>query len=155
MKLLTLKIIIPLTIILFAIVTKWWYVLVVDGPDEILTGFPLPFVCSGWHTSMSLQIFVTEFIIDLLTYFVFSFVIIFFIDRFLTKIKTYKIITIGLYTLTGLIIIAASLIASNPDNRFKLKRNFDMEVMATGHRFFWQKVKPPDFYKYYPERKEE
>ncbi len=29
-----------LTIIYFFLITKWWYVLVIDGTDEIMYGFP-------------------------------------------------------------------------------------------------------------------
>src|SRR5678815_3945633 len=104
MKSLTLKIVVPLTIISFATFTKWWYTLPVDAPDTMFTGFPFPFVCDGWHTSLSLQIFVTEFIADLLTYFLFWFIVIFSVNRFVIKFKIHKAITIGLWTLSGLII---------------------------------------------------
>lgn len=55
MKQLTLKLIIPLTVISFAIFTKWWYALPADAPDTMFHGFPFPFVCEGWHSSMTLQ----------------------------------------------------------------------------------------------------
>ncbi|MBP0613959.1 hypothetical protein J8J42_13040 [Chryseobacterium sp. cx-311] len=151
MKQLTLKLVIPLTVISFATFTKWWYVLPVDAPDTMFSGFPLPFVCEGWHTSLSLQIFVTEFTIDLLTYFLFWLALVFCIDRFLTKIIPHKILTITLWTLTGLVIIGSGLIASNPDNIFYVKRPFDMETMETGYKFIWQYTERPDYYKYHPE----
>lgn len=151
MKSLTLKIVIPLTIISFATLTKWWYTLPVDAPDTMFTGFPFPFVCNGWHTSLSLQIFVTEFLADLLTYFLFWFIVIFTINRFVVKFKNYKAITIGLWTLSGLIIAFATLLASNKDNLFFVKRPFKMEVMETGFKFGWQHVERPNFYKYHPE----
>ena len=61
-----LTLVLPLTIILFGTITKWRYVYVEDGPDDFLYGFPLAFICTGWHTSMSLQIFISEIIFDFL-----------------------------------------------------------------------------------------
>ena len=155
MKQLTLKLIIPLTVISFATFKKWWYVLPVDAPDTMFSGFPLPFVCEGWHTSLSLQIFLTEFIVDLLTYFLFWLTLIFCVDCFLTKINPHKILTTILWTLTGLIIIGGSLIASNRDNIFYVKRPFEIETMETGYKFIWQHTERPDYYKYHPKDKHE
>jgi len=151
MKSLTFKIIIPLTIISFATLTKWWYALPVDSPDTMFTGFPFPFVCEGWHTSMSLQIFVTEFIADLLTYFLSWFILAFYINRFVVKLKIYKAVTIVLWTLSGLIIAFATLLAANKNNLFYIKRPFKMEIMETGMQFGWQHIERPEFYKYHPE----
>lgn len=155
MKQLTIKLIIPLTVISFSTITKWWYALPVDAPDTMFSGFPFPFVCDGSHTSLSLQIFVTELTIDFLTYFLFWFVVVFCINRFLTKINPHKILTIVLWTLTGLVISGAGLIASNSDNLFFVKRSFDIDIMETGYKFVWQQTERPDYYKYHPEDKHE
>lgn len=154
MKQLTWKLILPLTIISFGTITKWWYTLPVDAPDTLYSGFPFPFVGDGWHTSMSLQIFVIELIADILIYFLIWFAIVFCINKYLTKIKTYKIVTIGLWTISGIIIIGASYIASFPENIFHFKRPYDMEIMETGYKFLWQHTERPDYYKYHPEKKE-
>jgi len=74
-KQLTWKLILPLTVISFATCNKWWYVFPVDAPDTMLTGFPFRYVGPDWHTSMSLQIFIMEFAIDILVYFTFWFMI--------------------------------------------------------------------------------
>ena len=153
MKSLTFKIIIPLTIISFATLTKWWYTLPDDAPDTMFTGFPFPFVCNGWHTSLSLQIFIAEFIVDFLTYFILWFVLFYCFNRYITKLKTYKTVTISLWTLSGLIMAFATLIITNKDNLFYVKRPFKMEVMETGFQFGWQNIERPDFYKYRPETK--
>jgi hypothetical protein len=141
----------PLTIISFGTLTKWWYALPVDAPDTMFTGFPFPFVCDGWHTSLSLQIFVTEFFADLLTYFLFWFIVIFSINRFAVMFKIHKTIGIVLWILSGLVIAFATFLASNNDNLFYIKRPFKMDVMETGFQFGWQHVERPDFYKYHPE----
>lgn len=144
MKSLTIKIVIPLTILSFATFTKWWYALPIDAPDTMFTGFPLPFVCNGWHTSLSLQIFTTEFFVDLLVYFLFWFILIFCINRF-AKMKVYKALTIGLWILSGLVIAFTTLLAANKDNLFYLKRPFSIEVMDTGFKFGWQYKERPEF----------
>ena len=127
----------------------------VDAPDTLFAGFPFPFVCDGWHTSMSLQIFVTEFFADLLTYFLFWFLVIFCINRFWRKINTNKIVTIVLWTLTGLVISAATLITSNPNNLFYVKRPFDIAILETGYKFGWQQTQRPDYNKYHPKDQKE
>jgi hypothetical protein len=144
MKSLTAKIIIPLTIISIATLTKWWYVLPVDAPDTMFTGFPFPFVCDGWHTSLSLQIFVREFFADFLTYFICWLIFIFCVNRFVVKLNPHKAVTTGLWSLSVLIIAFATLFAANADNRFYWKRTFDMKVMATGFQFGWQHIEKPD-----------
>jgi len=153
MKKLVIYLVIPLTIIVFAFITKWWYVLVIDGTDVILTGFPLPFVCPGFHTSMSLQIFILEFVVDLLTYFIAIFLLIFFIDKFIMKIKVHRAMTIALYGLCGLIMSVSGLLAADSNNLFFLSRPFDIEIMDSGYQFTWQKLAHPDYYKYHPEKR--
>ena len=155
MKKLTFKLVLPLSIISFAVITKWWYALPIDAPDTLLAGFPFPFVCEGWHTSMSLQIFVIELLIDFLTYFSFWLLLVFCVNRFLTMINALKIVTIVLWILAGLIISGATLIASDSNNIFYVKRPFDIDIMDTGYKFVWQKTERPDYYKYHPKQKKE
>jgi hypothetical protein len=150
MKHLTFKYILPLTIISFATITKWWYTLPVDAPDTLYIGFPFPFVGEGWHTSMSLQIFVLELFADFLTYFLFWFLVILYVHKYLTKIKTYKIVTIGLWTISGLLVLGTSYIASLPEHIFHVKRPYNMETIETGYKFIWQINDRPDYYKYHP-----
>ena len=140
MRPLTWKLILPLTVISLATVTKWWYVIPVDAPHTKMAGFPLAFVSNGWHTSMSLQIFVTEFIVDFLTYFLFWFLLIVIIDRYVIRVKVSRIVTVTLVTLTGLILIMTVMVLTMPDHLIKVKRDWDMEVMATGYKLTWQKT---------------
>jgi hypothetical protein len=155
MKQLTFKLILPLTVISFATITKWWYALPVDAPDTLYSGFPFPFVGDGWHTSMSLQIFVLELFANFFIYFLFWFLVVFCVNKYLTRIRTYKIVTIALWTISGLIILGASYIASFPEHIFHFKRPYDMEIMDTGYKFIWQHTERPDYYKYHPEDKKE
>ena len=155
MKKLIFKLLFPLTIISFATITKWWYALPADGPDTLYSGFPFPFVADGWHTSMSLQIFVLELFADFFTYFLIWFGLVFCINKYLAKIKIYKIMTIGLWTISGIIILSASYVASFSENIFYFKRTYDMEIMESGYKFNWQNIERPDYYKYHPEKKNE
>ncbi len=93
MKKLAWKLVLPLTIISFVVFTKWWIVDVVDGPQETLIGFPFPYNCPGWHTSLSLQIFVWPLMIDLLVYYTFWLVLIFVINRYVREIRPSKSVT--------------------------------------------------------------
>lgn len=140
---LTFTLILPLTIISFGTITKWWYALPVDAPDTLYSGFPFPFVGDGWNTSMSLQIFILEFLVDLSVYFLFWFMLVFCIHRFVTSIRPHKIFTTGLWTIAGLIIFWATFIASFPENRFYLRRSYDMEIIETGYKFVWKQTDRP------------
>ena len=153
MKQVTWRLILPLTIISFGVFTKWWYVLPVDAPDTMMAGFPLAFVSDGWHTSMSLQIFLAEFTIDFLVYFLFWFLLIFFIDHYLTQIKIRKILTGILWTLSALIFTIAIIIASMPEQIIKIKRDWDMQVIMIGYKPTWKYQDRPDFAKHDPRKK--
>lgn len=148
MKQLLWKIVLPITIITFSIFTKWWYVLPVDGPDTVMSGFPLIWLSDGWHTSLSLQIFVTELIVNLLVYFLFWSVLIFSINRHIIVIKIPKMVTILLLTVTGLIVIGAIWIGTMPEHIYKTKRDFDIEVLTTGYKFMWQPQSRPNYEDY-------
>lgn len=146
-----LKITIPLTLISFTIFTKWWYVLPVDGTDQMMFGFPFPHLRQGGN-SMEFVISVRNLIINLLVYFWFWFVIFFVIHKFLFKIKASKFLTIPLWILTFLILLANTFIFYL-DGRFEWKCDYEMEIMETGYHFIWDKIERPDYYKYHPEKK--
>ena len=128
-----LTLVFPLTIILFGTITKWRYVYVEDGPDDFLYGFPLTFICKGWHTSMSLQIFVSELLFDFFVYFIFTLTIVAFIDRFIKPI--------GLYGIAILILSFYGLVFSNPDNIYGIKKDFKYKKVRNGYKFVWQQDK--------------
>lgn len=141
------KLVLPLTIISFLVFRKWWYVFPVDAPDSIMAGFPLPYVCDGWFTSMSNQFFVAELIIDLLIYFLFWFLLTLIINRFV-KIHFPKVLTIILMIISILFFSGALFIVSISENIFKIKREFDVEVKETGYNFIWQNTQRPEVDKY-------
>lgn len=137
MKQLTWKLVLPLTVISFVVFTKWWHV-EIDGFGEILSGFPLPFVCSGWHTSLSLQIFVLELVTDVLVYFSFWFFIIMTATKTVKSFRVPKSVTTALVATSGLFTMILILFAINPENIYTTTRPFDIEIKRTGYRFIWQ-----------------
>ena len=138
---LILTLVLPLTIILFGAITKWRYVYVEDGPDDFLYGFPLGFICSGWHTSMSFQIFITELLLDFLAYFVFCFAVITLIDKFIKPINIARYFKFGLYGLATITLILYGLLFSNSDNIFEMTRDFKYKEIRNGYKFVWQQDK--------------
>ncbi len=136
-----LTLVFPLTIILFGTITKWRYVCVEDGPDDFLYGFPLTFICSGWHTSMSLQIFVSELLFDFFVYFIFTLTTVTFIDRFIKPIVVRKYFKFGLYGIAILILSFYGLVFSNPDNIYGIKKDFKYKKVRNGYKFVWQQDK--------------
>ena len=142
---LTWRLIVPLTIVSFGAVTKWWYVLPEDAPDTMMAGFPLSFVGDGWHTSMSLQILCAELCIDFIVYFLFWFLLINFSNRYLIKIKTPNILAGTLWTLSSILLTMAIAIACMPDQIIQGKRDWDMKVIVTGYKLVWKHQDRPDF----------
>lgn len=138
---LILTLVLPLTIILFGTLTKWRYVTVEDGPDDFIHGFPLPFICSGWHTSMSFQIFVIPFVFNFIVYFLFCLIVILFIDRFIKSLVVNKYFKVLLYVMATLYLLLYGFIFSNPDNLFKLHRDFNYQEIRSGYKFVWQQNK--------------
>ena len=133
--------VLPLTIILFGTITKWRYVSVEVGTYDFLYGFPLTFICSGWHTSMALQIFILELIFDFLFYFIFCFSIITLTDKFIKPIVLKNFIIFGLYGVATLMLLLYGIVFSNPDNIFELNRDFNYKEIQTGYKFVWQQDK--------------
>lgn len=138
---LVLKVVLPLTIILFGTITEWRYVYVEDGPDEFLYGFPLSFICSGWHTSMSLQIFISELLFDFSVYFISCLTFVTLIDRFIKQIVLNKYFKYIFYGLASLTLLLYGIVFSNPDNILKMKRDFKYIEIRQGYKFVWQQDK--------------
>ncbi|MBX7108735.1 MAG: hypothetical protein K1X61_08830 [Chitinophagales bacterium] len=151
MKALTLKIVFPLTVISFAVFTKWWYALPVDARDTLFWGFPFAYVGEGWHTSMSLQFFLLELFIDLFIYFLCWCTIVFCLNILAPKIKPHKVLTQLLWLLAIVTIAGYAIIIRSSDSVFHLRRPYDMEIMDSGCKFIWQSTKRPEYYQYHPD----
>jgi len=138
---LILTLVLPLTIIFFGTIIKWRYVHIDDLPNDFLLGFPLPFICNSWGSSMSLQIFIEEFLFDFLIYFILNLTIVLLFDKYVKSIivgKVFKFVLFGFSTLT---LMFYGLIFLNHDNRFKIKSDFMYKEIRSGYKFIWQEVK--------------
>lgn len=62
-------------------------------------------------------------------------------------------VTIVLWLLSGIVLSGATLIASDSNNVFFVKRPFDIDIMKTGYKFVWQQTERPDYYHYHPNKK--
>jgi len=138
MKDLIWKLILPLTIISFAIFTKYWYVSIVDGPNVYMYGFPLICVSDGIHTSMSLYFYIYDLIIDFLIYLIFwSFIVILF-NLFFSPIKISKIIYLSLITLAIIFLLLFVVVINVSESSFYPNRNMEIEVINTNFRILGQ-----------------
>lgn len=143
MRQITIKLVLPLAIIAFALVTKWWYVLPDDAPDSMLMGFPLAFVGDGWFTSMSLQIFVVEFFIDYLCYFLFCFLLVFLVNRYIIKINLTKTLVRLIWSLAILLLCFWVLIFYVSEKHIEITRDWKMQVLDGGFKFtITNKIRP-------------
>lgn len=138
MKALTFKIVVPLTVISFTFITKWWYALPTDAPETTFIGFPFAYIGRGWHTSLSHQVFVTELIADILIYFCFWLLIIFCFDKYVIRLTVKKFLTAALWTASVCCMAFGFLIFSSKDNIYYAMRPYAMEILATGYKLIWQ-----------------
>lgn len=153
MKHLIVRLILPVTIISFWSIGKWWYALPEDAPDTMYTGFPFIYSGPGWHTSISYQIFVTELIIDLLCYFVFWFLVAFSMTRFKREFKVVKITAIGLWAMAVILPINQTFLLIVSDNVYYLKRPYPIHILETGVELGWKIPEHPDYNQYFPGNK--
>ncbi|MEW5677237.1 hypothetical protein ABGT15_13060 [Flavobacterium enshiense] len=136
MKNLDFKNAISLTLISFIAITKQWNVLPVDAPESEMYGFPFPYSCTGWHTSMSRQFFILEFFIDILCYYIFWLVILLCLKKLHVKLFANKMIKYSLITLSGILVLISLLLVFVFENVFDLYRDFDFTVLETNIKFF-------------------
>lgn len=144
MKQLTLRLAPPLTIISMFLVTKWWFALPVDGPEKLYWGFPFPFWGQGFHTSMSFQFFMLEFVADLIVYFLGWVGLLYLISKMITIAKASNYILKSIWSLAMLLSIGFIILLSISNPVFRLKRDYDWRILQTGYVFIWQETPWPD-----------
>lgn len=124
--------IIPLTILSVFLISKYWYVQVIDWTDEFMVGFPLIFTCRGFHTSLSSQFFIFEFIVDFIVYYFLIFFIAYLTKRYLVNFSISKFfyrIYWSLFMITCCLFFAISYISTD---FYQLKRDFEVEEIDRG-----------------------
>ena len=129
------RLILPLTLISFGVITKWWFGIAIDAKDVFFEGFPLIYKCEGFHTSMSTQYFIFELMINLITYFLFWLVVIFLTTRiwkFNVPLKIVKIFWIGY----GVLFLGFVFLSIDLNDVYLKKRNFEVVIFDTGISVF-------------------
>jgi hypothetical protein len=134
------------------LVTKWWYVIPVDGPDKMYWGFPFPFLGEGFHTSMSFQFFVVEFVADLIFYFLVWLCFFYLISKInsISNVSNFLLKTV--WSLSFLLGIGFIILVSNSNPIFRFKRDYDWKILGTGHVFIWQETPRPDINQYHKDK---
>jgi len=135
MKKLIFRLTLPLTLISFVIITKWSYGIVIDGTDEFLYGFPLIYKCNGFYTSLSTQYFLTEMIINLLTYFVFWLIITLILNR-IWKINIPKRISTLFWIGYAVLFLGFIYLSNDLDDQYLTKRDFEVKIFDSGISIF-------------------
>ena len=69
-------------------------------------------------------------------------------------IKVHKLLSITAYTLVILLLIPISMFASLPEHIFKVKRDFNVEILDSGYKFIWQNQERPVLKDYKLEKNE-
>ncbi|MCT2561125.1 hypothetical protein [Chryseobacterium herbae] len=130
---------VPLTVIAMALFTKWWMVIPVDGSNTSMSGFPFPFIADGWHTSLSYQIFITEFLADFFTQLLLWTLILFLTHKYLFDVKIPKVLNSIIWGLAIIISGLAIFIGSMPNQIIQLKRDWEIQtVLNSGYQFIWE-----------------
>lgn len=125
----------PLTLISFGVITEWSYGNIVDGTDEFFYGFPLIYKCDGFHTSLSTQFFLTEMVINLLTYFASWLIVTLIINRF-WNIDIPKLVSKMFWIGFGVLFLGFLYLSNDLDDRYKIKRDFDVKIFDSGISIF-------------------
>lgn len=120
---------------MFLLFGKWWIVNVIDGTDGIMYGFPLIYKAPAFYTSMAEEYFIAELIVDFLIYFGSIFGIIYLINKNLFEIKIRKPIAVFLCIIALILFSLELFLAAMPENKFSLKRDFDIVIKQTGFEF--------------------
>jgi|694.fasta_scaffold82275_2 hypothetical protein len=132
------KLELPLTITLFNLITKWWDMNQVDGPNRIFYGFPLRFKTRSLATSMYDEYFLLEMIFDFLVYYI---VVAIFAKLFMHKnveVKTW--ITSSLYIIGCVFILVSNFLFFVGDFDVYIKFNDDgytISKQSTGLSWFY------------------
>lgn len=134
-----------LTILSFFLITKWWYVLVVDGTDEIMYGFPFIYTCRCFHTSLCSQYFILELCSDFLIYFIFWIIINFLFTKYVYSFSVNKWIRRVLFITCGFILAFQIFMNTVDENTYALYRSFHQTYLTSGIDFFGVPNERPDY----------
>jgi hypothetical protein len=144
MKKLILPIVIPLTILIEIIFSKWWYVTIIDGDDQLCQGFPFINEAPSLASSMTFQVFIFPTILNYSIVFAVSFLLVYLFNRLVKAIKPTKMLKIVSFVFVVIFIAFEIWICNAMETRFYWKNNFTNETLGGG--FWWQQVKSREYY---------
>lgn len=144
MKQLNIKLALAISLVSMFLLTKWWFALPVDGPDKMYWGFPIAFMGEGFHTSMSYQFFIIEFIANFAAYFSFWMLLSLLINKRVLNFKLPSLVSKIIWSLTLLLCIGFGALISTSNPIFHIKRPYDWKIIETGAVFIWQYTPRPD-----------
>lgn len=131
------RLVLPVTLLAFSLFTMRWHVFVEDIGDEVMYGFPFIYKWRGWHTSVSTQYFVMEFIGNLFIYFTICFAVIYIIRRWM-KFRIARTVSLLLWVTATLAITVNEFWLMMPETLYHTKRKFEVKVHDTGFHFNWR-----------------
>ena len=137
MKNLIIRFTLPITILSFVLITKWWYGADLDVKDAFFYGFPMIYKCEGFHTSMSTQYFVLELAVNFIAYFCICLIIsliLFKIRQFTVPKKISLVFWIGF-----VVVFTATLYLSyEMKDVYPVSRDFQVKIFDSGFSFLEQ-----------------
>lgn len=143
MKKVVLTRIIPFSILSFSFIDKWRFNIIENGSGyDFFSGFPLVYNCPGWHTSLSLQIFILELILNVVFHITFWSIIFLLIRKRIKKIN--KIISTIFIVISYIILALNILILLNPDNVFELTNPYETKTLKVGYSTIFYNTEKPD-----------
>ncbi|MBL7765216.1 MAG: hypothetical protein JNJ58_03930 [Chitinophagaceae bacterium] len=148
MKINRYSIIFPFTILSMFFVTKWWFALPVDGPDKLYWGFPFAFMGEGFHTSMSFQFFMVEFLADFVIYLLVWTMLFLILFKRIPNFKLHPKLSKLIWSLSLVFLMGFGGYVSISNPVFHAKRNYNWKVLKTGYIFLWQTTPRPDILQY-------
>jgi len=144
MKQPNLKLALAISLISMFLLTKWWFALPVDGPDKLYWGFPFAFMGVGFHTSMSYQFFIIEFIANFAAYFSFWIIVSLSINKWVPNFRIPSIVSKVIWTMALLLCFGFGGLISISNPIFHFKRPYDWEILQTGYMFIWENTSRPE-----------
>jgi hypothetical protein len=146
---LNIKVALAMSLISMFLLTKWWFALPVDGPAKLYWGFPFAFMGEGFHTSMSYQFFIIEFIANFTVYFSFWVVLILSVNKMAPNFKLPALLSKIIWSLTLLFYIGFVGLISISNPIFHFKRPYDWEILETGNVFIWKNTPRPERFDFF------
>jgi hypothetical protein len=150
MKPLILRLILPLSLIFFILITKWWFV-ETELPINYLYGFPLPYTAACVGGNGCVQYFIIPLAIDIAVYFLALLLVTWLVHRF-NPLRIPRAIGYILWAINVLYYIPSVAYKNmNASTEFYTQREFRVfRTLETGFIFVWEDDPVIDYSKYRP-----